>query len=97
MVLKNRVCHFNINFLVSTTCLHSKKKGNEHFYIIFDEMKHINFHFSSNMPTIVHHGNKGKGPFCRWTLCPGKHTVKHTPHTNDFPLDITCTCMSLYN
>lgn len=72
-------------------------------------MKHINFHFSSIMPTIVHHGNKGKGPFCRWTLCPGKHTidpdvqntiynlVKHTPHTNDFPLDITCTCMSLYN
>lgn len=38
-------------------------------------MKHINFHFSSIMPTIVHHGNKGKGPFCRWTLCPGKHTI----------------------
>lgn len=75
MVLKNQVCHFYINYLVSTTCLHSKKKGNEHFYIIFDEMKHINFHFSSIMPTIVHHGNKGRGPFCRWTLCPGKHTI----------------------
>lgn len=70
-------------------------------------MKHINFHFSSIMPTIIHHGNKGKGPICRWTLCPGKHTidpdVQNTIYntenklSNDFPLDITCTCMSLYN
>lgn len=22
--------------------------------------------------------------------------VKHTPHTNDFPLDITCTCICIF-
>lgn len=27
------------------------------------------------MPTIIHYGNKGKGPFYRWTLCPGKHSI----------------------
>lgn len=62
------------------------------------------------MPTIIHYGNKGKGPFYRWTLCPGKlilmfktqfitlkiNLVKHTPYTNDFQLGIAL-CMYMPN
>lgn len=69
------MCYFYINYLVFIICLYSKKKGNEYFYIIFDEMKYINFYFFLIMLIIVYYGNKGKGFICRWIFCFGKYII----------------------
>lgn len=67
------MCHFDINYkLTGTYYLFALQKERE---MNISKKKKINFHFSSIMPTIIHYGNKGKGPFYRWTLCPGKHSI----------------------